>query len=75
MAAFHENLISLDEAVTLDGLFACRAKRTPDRPAYRYFDKDSNAWLTYTWTEMASQIARWQAALRAEHMPDRKSVV
>lgn len=68
MAAFHENLISLDEAVTLDGLFACRAKRTPDRPAYRYFDRDSSAWLSYTWAEMAAQIARWQAALAVEQV-------
>ncbi len=66
METFHENLISLDEAGTLDGLFACRVKRTPDRAAYRYFDKDSNSWLTYTWAEMAGEVARWQAAMRDE---------
>jgi len=63
---FHENLISLDEAGTLDGLFACRARRTPDRDAYRYFDRDSESWQSYTWAEMAVEVARWQAAMRDE---------
>ena len=66
MGNFHENLISLDEAGTLDGLFACRVRRSPDREAYRYFDKDSNAWDSYTWREMAAEVARWQVAMRAE---------
>jgi len=63
---FHENLISLDEAGTLDGLFACRVRRSPDREAYRYFDKDSNTWCGYTWREMAAEVGRWQVAMRAE---------
>ncbi len=68
MGSFHENLISLDEAGSLDGLFVSRARRTPQRDAYRYFDKPSNAWLAYTWSEMASQVARWQAALHSEDL-------
>lgn len=70
MGNFHENLISLDEAVTLDGLFACRVKRTPERPAYRYFDRDSKSWQTYTWSEIAAEVARWQAAMGGEVAAD-----
>ena len=66
MGNFHENLISLDEAGTLDGLFACRSRRTPNREAYRYFDKNSKSWQSYTWAEMATQVARWQVAMRGE---------
>lgn len=49
MSNFHENPISPDEAGTLDGLFACRVQRTPDREAYRYFDKESASWQSYSW--------------------------
>jgi len=66
VGSFHENLISLDQASTLDGLFASRVNRTPDRDAYRYFEKESSSWLTYSWSEMAREVARWQAAMRAE---------
>ncbi len=69
MANLHENLISLEEAVTLDGLFATRVKRTPDRTAYRYFDKAAKSWQSYTWAEMAYEVARWQAAIAGEHVP------
>ena len=69
MAQQHENLISLDEAVTLDGLFACRVRRSPQREAYRYFDKDSKEWRSYTWAQMAHEVARWQAAMRSEQAP------
>ncbi|MBT8038897.1 MAG: AMP-binding protein, partial [Gammaproteobacteria bacterium] len=66
MSNFHENLISPDEADTLDGLFACRVQRTPDREAYRYFDKQSASWQSYSWAEMAAEVARWQQAMDGE---------
>jgi long-chain acyl-CoA synthetase len=69
VADLHENLISLDEAVTLDGLFASRARRSPDRPAYRYFDKAGQTWSTYTWGEMSGEVSRWQSAMRQEQAP------
>ncbi len=68
MADLHEDLISPDEAVTLDGLFARRVQRTPDRPAYRHFDRDSGSWQTLSWAGMAGQVARWQAGLGAERV-------
>ncbi len=69
MTGFHENLISLDESLTLDGLFACRVRRTPEREAYRYYDKDAGAWRSHSWSEMAHEVARWQAAMYEEHAP------
>ena len=66
MSNFHENPISPDEAGTLDGLFACRVQRTPDREAYRYFDKESASWQSYSWAEMAAEVARWQQAMGGE---------
>jgi long-chain acyl-CoA synthetase len=63
---FHENIISTEEAVTLDGVFARRLHRSPDGLAYQYHDKASKEWKSYTWAEMAAQIARWQKALADE---------
>ena len=58
--------ITPQQAVTLHGLFIERIKRTPDAIAYRYFDVPQNAWLDLTWTQVAEQVARWQAALQKE---------
>ena len=66
MQKFHENLITTEEAVTLDGVFARRLHRSPDGPAYQYHDRESGEWHSYTWAEMARQIARWQQALSRE---------
>jgi long-chain acyl-CoA synthetase len=66
VTGFHENIISLAESQTLDGLFACRVRRTPEREAYRYYDKDSRDWRSYSWAGMAAEVARWQAAMRGE---------
>jgi long-chain acyl-CoA synthetase len=65
----HENLISLQEAGTLDGLFARRVTRSPEREAYRFFDPESKSWVSLTWSDMARQVARWQSAMLAEQAP------
>jgi len=67
VATFHENLISAQEAGTLDGLFSRRVRRTPDRPAYMHHERD-RGWVTRSWREMASEVARWQRALQAEKL-------
>ena len=59
-----QDVISPEQAVTLHGLFVERARRTPDKIAYRYFDK--NAWSALTWREVRGGVARWQAALGKE---------
>ena len=69
MANLHENLIGVDEAGTLDGLFARRVRRTPERDAYRYFDRDAKQWKTYSWAGIGREVARWQSAMRDEKAP------
>ena len=66
--ATNADLISPQQAVTVHGLFKERVKRTPDAIAYRYFDLQQSAWLSYTWGQMAGQVARWQAALQQEKL-------
>ena len=66
MSDWNEDLISLADAVTLDGLFRKRVARSPDREAYRGFDRGAGAWRSYSWRETAAEVARWQQALREE---------
>ncbi len=66
MSQWHEDLISVEEAGTLDGLFARRVRRSPDDEAYRSFDRATQTWISYTWRDMARQVARWQRALERE---------
>jgi long-chain acyl-CoA synthetase len=68
VSEWHEDLISVDEARTLDGLFARRIARSPDREAYRYFDRATQTWVSLTWRDMARQVARWQRALERERL-------
>lgn len=60
------DVISFDEAQTLAGLFRARVKRSPQWPAYRYFDENSHGWLETTWGTMGAWVARVQAALKKE---------
>lgn len=39
-----EDLISVEAAGTLDGLFRERVRRSPEAPAYRSFSRDAQAW-------------------------------
>lgn len=61
-----KDLISPDVAVTLDGLFHERARRAPNRVAYRYFDDHQCEWRELSWQQMEHEIARWQAAMTHE---------
>ena len=65
-----EHYIKPEDAVTLHGIFLERVKRTPEGKAYCYFDTKRDAWLTLNWGEMHAQVARWQAALRREHLEE-----
>ena len=60
------DVIPVEEAVTLDGLFRERVKRTPDLVAYRYYDETAGAWREHTWAGMNQQVGRWQAALERD---------
>ncbi len=60
------HLISVQAAITLDGLFRERVKRTPDLIAYRAHNEQHNNWRDYTWAQIDHQVARWQAALEKD---------
>jgi long-chain acyl-CoA synthetase len=66
MAQLASHLIPVEAAVTLDGLFRERVKRTPDLVAYRAHNEQHNNWRDYTWAQIDHQVARWQAALEKE---------
>ena len=53
----------LTEASNLSHLLAARLAATPEHTAYRQYD--GGRWFTMTWNEVAHEVARWQAALRA----------
>src|SRR5574340_149018 len=55
-----------DTLGTLCGLFRGRVDATPDQVAYRQFDDARKTWVSFTWTRMAAEVARWQAALVKE---------
>jgi long-chain acyl-CoA synthetase len=61
-----EDLISIERARTLDGLFQQRVQRSPDRVAYRWFDRAASDWRSLTWIETWDQVARWRTALAGE---------
>ncbi|AKH20891.1 AMP-dependent synthetase/ligase [Sedimenticola thiotaurini] len=73
MNQWSEDLISVEQARTLDGLFQQRVKRSPDRLAYRHYDRHTKAWQDLSWQEMGRRVARWQAVLKQQglHPGDR----
>ena len=61
-----EDVITAEAAGSLHGLFLERVRRSPEREAYRYWDRDSETWRAFTWAEMAAEVRRWHAALARE---------
>ncbi len=66
MIDWQEDLITVETAGTLDGLFIERVRRSPDSLAYRDFDKATRGWRDYTWQDVSRCVARWRAALASE---------
>jgi len=66
MALMTEDIISTENAGTLDGLLYQRIQRTPDIMAYRSFDPEARVWRDTSWEKVGSEVARWRAALAAE---------
>ncbi len=60
------DVIDIKDAVTLDGLFRERVRRSPDSPAYLAWDRRAEQWQQHTWRSMAQQVVRWQHALGRE---------
>jgi long-chain acyl-CoA synthetase len=66
MTVWTQDLISAEEARTLDGLFQARVRRSPGRLAYQAYNRHGEGWWSLTWGEMGARMARWRAALAAE---------
>ncbi|MFN9470765.1 AMP-dependent synthetase/ligase [Acidovorax sp.] len=54
---------------TLPQLLTWRATQTPDAPAIRAGDAQTQAWRAGTWAETAAHVARWSRALVALQLP------
>lgn len=59
-------LIPCNTAGTLDRLFRIRCLTSPERVAYRYFDRATKTWPNVSWKEMADLTSRWQQGLQQE---------
>ncbi len=57
-----------DVSQTISGAFRERLSRTPDKTAYRQYDVANQSWNSSTWEQMATEIARWQAAFAKENL-------
>lgn len=68
MKNLHTDPIPPALAMTLDGLFHERARRTPDALAYRYFNEAQDNWQDLTWSQMQQEVMRWQKALARESL-------
>ena len=68
MSEFTEDLIYLEKAVSLHGLFRHRIQRSPDRPAYRSYNSELDEWEDTTWSEMGSKVEVWRTALASEDL-------
>ncbi|WP_455211227.1 AMP-dependent synthetase/ligase [Kaarinaea lacus] len=62
------DIIDLETAGTLPGLFRERVKRSPQSTAYRYFAAHNQRWQDITWQQSAKEVARIQAALANESL-------
>lgn len=60
------DVILPQQAGTLSGLFRERVARSPNAIAYRQFNPDTQQWEDLSWRDMATAVARWQAALARE---------
>lgn len=65
MSRWSEDLISVERAATLDGLFFQRLRRSPERLAYQYHER-AGGWQQLTWQDMGQAVARWRQALTHE---------
>jgi len=62
------DIIQYETVGSLSGLLRERARRTPNNPAYRYFNQDTNTWEDITWQQSVNRVAQIQAALSSESL-------
>lgn len=58
--------IPLAEIENLSQLFSARVRRTPEATGFRYFDHATEQWTDISWSAMADEVSRWQAAFKSE---------
>ncbi len=68
MSHHSEDIINIDHAKTLDGLFRLRVHRSGSTPAYHGFNKESKRWEMLTWEETSLQVERWRARMACEEL-------
>jgi long-chain acyl-CoA synthetase len=66
LTQWNEDLIPLERAQTLDGLFVQRVQRSPEAVAYSNYDRQAKQWYDLTWAQMGQEVARWRQALDNE---------
>ena len=62
------DVIPLDIARHLPGLFAERVKRTPSAIACRQFNESTQEWYQLTWQEMENAVSRWRHGFANENL-------
>lgn len=61
-----QDVITPDIADTIPAIFRERLKRNPDKIAYQQYNVANKNWESSTWQQIATEVARWQAALDKE---------
>lgn len=64
----YTDIIPLDVARHLPGLFAERVRRSPQAIACRQFNEQSQQWQQRSWQEMEHAVANWRAAFAHEDL-------
>jgi len=63
-----QDAITPEVASTIPAVFRERLKRNPSKTAYQQFNFANKTWESSTWQEIATEVARWQAALEKENL-------
>jgi long-chain acyl-CoA synthetase len=62
------DMIPRKDATDLHTIFKLRASQSPDAIAYEQYDKKSRQWQSFSWSDTATQLSRWQQALKQENI-------
>ena len=68
MTDWQEDLILAETAVTLDGLFRERVRRSPDKTAYLYYERVDKAWRELKWRSLSASVNQWRSAFVDEQL-------
>ncbi|MDH5392360.1 MAG: long-chain fatty acid--CoA ligase [Gammaproteobacteria bacterium] len=63
-----QDVITPDIADTIPALFRERLKRNPDKVAYQQYNFANKTWESSSWSQISTEIIRWQASLEKENL-------